>query len=144
MKAQLNRVPHDPPRSYGDCYRTCVAALLDLPADDVPHVFSHGQDGPTAHAAMGAWLAARGQRLIWMAFGATTTLDEICTTIEAYNPGLPAIIGGLSRPGCGHFVVAQHGVVACDPAPGSHKEAPLIGPHDDGMWVVCFIGVNLR
>lgn len=143
MRAQLNSVAHAPPHSFGDCFRVCVAAVLDLDATEVPHVFDKGQDGPTAHAAMDAWLALRGLRLVWTAYMAPATLGDVLATLEAYNPGLPAIIGGQSRPGCGHFVVAQHGRVVCDPAPGADKEAALCGPYDDGAWCVGYMGVAL-
>lgn len=145
MRLQLNTVAHNPPHSYGDCFRTCVAVMLDLPAEQVPHVFSRGEDGPTAHAAMDAWLAGRGLELMWVIYpGDTTTLEQVMRSFEVNNPGLPVMIGGLSRPGCGHFIVAQHGEVACDPAPGRDNEAALIGPHDDGMWVVGILVARLN
>lgn len=34
---------HDPPNSYGDCLRACIASLLELPAVSVPH-FLNGVD----------------------------------------------------------------------------------------------------
>jgi len=46
MRPNFQRYPyHDPARGvYGDCLRTCIASLLDLATDDVPHVLHDDSD----------------------------------------------------------------------------------------------------
>lgn len=116
--------------------------MLDLPAAEVPHVFSKGEDAETGLAAMSAWLAQRGLRLVWVYFNGDATLDRLLEVVGVTNPGLPVMLGGLSRPGVGHFIVAQDGRVVCDPAPGERQPA-LVGPHDDGTWCMVFLGAHL-
>ncbi len=35
------RVPHNPPHSYGDCFRACIASILEM---DVPHFLDGNED----------------------------------------------------------------------------------------------------
>ncbi len=48
MTPLTQRYLHNPPETYGDCYRACIASLLDLGLDDVPHFYDRitlGMDG---------------------------------------------------------------------------------------------------
>lgn len=38
------RIKHDPPNNMGDCFKCCVASILELPYEDVPH-FVQLKDG---------------------------------------------------------------------------------------------------
>lgn len=142
MRPQQQLLKHDPANGvYGDCFRTCVAAMLDLSAEDVPHVFDrHYDDGDAAFAAMNAWLAERGHRLIWSAYEEGVDFDRMVTTISTMNPGLPFMVGGQSSPGTGHFIVCMDAKVACDP---SLSPTGTLTAHDDGLWHVYFIGSKL-
>lgn len=45
-----------PPHERGNCYQACVASLLDLDLDEVPHFLMHDDWAPRAQA----WYAERG------------------------------------------------------------------------------------
>ena len=30
------RVPHNPPHSYGDCFRACIASILEMDVPPLP------------------------------------------------------------------------------------------------------------
>lgn len=134
---QLNR--HDPLMGvYGDCFRTCIASVLDLHPAEVPHVFDkHHDDGDAAMAKMNEWLGGRGLRAIWIAYQGDTPRSRLLSILGDMNPGLPFLLGGQSRPGVGHFVVCMDGEIVSDPSPTPTGD---LAPHDDGLWHVYFIG----
>lgn len=45
-------------RVAGDCWRACIASILDLPAEQVPHFVQ--EHGGFFHTETVRWLAARG------------------------------------------------------------------------------------
>lgn len=49
----------------GDCFRACLASILDLPTLEVPHFFAESDD---MHGATKAWLAPRGITFLPMYF----------------------------------------------------------------------------
>lgn len=44
MRRVTTTIPHDPPRSYGDCLRAALASLLGVDAVHVPHFADGGQE----------------------------------------------------------------------------------------------------
>ncbi len=83
----------------GNCLQACVASVLDLPLDAVPH-FSAFLWWPEA---LRLWAKGEG----WEVKGETTSTvpDRLC------------IVGGVSPRGFAHVVVGQHGRVVWDPHP---------------------------
>ncbi len=120
-----------PGAEVGDCFRCCVATLLDLPRDDVPH-FAGGPDGAAAWVVRTQeWLAQRGLLYI-----------QVTDFVWPWVRGLSAplvIAGGKSPRGVkgGHAVVVE---VTCngwrlihDPHP---SRAGIVGePEDYGLFV---------
>ena len=49
----------------GDCFRACIASILDLPTEDVPHFFAESDD---MNGAAAEWLARRGVNFLSMYF----------------------------------------------------------------------------
>lgn len=68
----------------GNCFQTCLAALLNLPVHEVPHFMDTDETPVQQHAATARWLAARGWVIVyitpdwltceWFALGSTTLL----------------------------------------------------------------------
>lgn len=143
MKPQKQLFRHKPSEGiYGDCHRTAIAIVLDLDAADVPHFMdgSAGQGGADdAHDRCEAWLNERGIATINILFPGAVPVEEILTTIAACNPrGRPAfILGGRSRNGVNHSVVACDGEIVCDP---SLNDSGIIGPCEDGFYWLTFFG----
>lgn len=147
MRPQLQRVRHDPSAgTYGDCFRTAIAAMLDLDAEEVPHVFGTSDRathlGHEGHAEMESWLAARGLAPIWVPFDGAATFQAVLEAIGSHNPSAPFGVCGQSKPGVQHYVVGMGGKVVCDPS--GRDEPHLIEPCTDGFWWVMFMGANLR
>lgn len=106
---------------YGDCYRTCIAMLLDRSPIMVPHfaqiaIEQYGSDDgmlPT-HIARD-WLRSEGYRLVHIPFHAN--VKEY--VLDWFGPDVPYILLGASPSGAkdyGHCVVAVGNLqTLCDP-----------------------------
>lgn len=101
---------HDPPDSIGDCFRACIASILELPADEVPHFGRLAWPDENMDVIAASWLALLLNRelVYWDAplFRGDPLWD------------LPLIASGKSpRSEAHHAVVWQYGKVAHDPHP---------------------------
>lgn len=133
---QRNR--HDPENGvYGDCHRAALASLLDLPIDDVPH-FMEGlgpKDGEIFNRLQEQFLRSHG--LTPVIFAISGTLETVLEQCEVWNPGQLYLLGGESRSGFGHTVIAGSGKIVHDPHP---KEVGIVGPMDDGYYWITYLG----
>lgn len=130
---------HDPPHSIGDCFRCCIASLLELPAEAVPHFMADdwGKDKDfTWYGKLNGWLAARGVVLLELGpipdeFHGPKWFESIAAGgFDAFH-----VMSGMSPRGFRHSVVARNGVVVHDPHP---DRTGLVAPGDDG-WQYGFL-----
>jgi len=119
IRAVMQEHEHSP-EMPGDCLRACVAAILGLERDDVPHFARYGLDDPEPDH--GGW---------WFALvGFCDLLDPSYRVQEVEPDDLPApsssradlfgmyLAGGKSpRGGVSHVVVARGGQTIWDPHP---------------------------
>lgn len=143
MTPQKQLYRHDPDNGvYGDCWRTAIACLLDLPPEDVPHM--HVDSGVPNMAEqdrrMNEFLASRGLMLIGVPFPGEMTLETLLAAVEVYSSGTRALLTGKSRTGCNHIVVLHQGAIEWDPA---QTDSGIIAPADDGYWWVNWLGARL-
>lgn len=105
MKRVTGIVEHNPPESYGDCFRAALASVLGVDAQHVPHFL---EDGITVGwlDRLRAWCFARGLYHI--------TLDPHTTLPPGYH-----IAFGTTEAGNQHCVVMDGEVQAHDPSPNS-------------------------
>jgi len=60
MKPVKQSILHDPENNqYGDCFRACIASLLELPIDEVPHVLNSPKPSRWYEDIL-QWLGKRG------------------------------------------------------------------------------------
>ena len=131
---------HDPDNGiFGDCYRTCLAYILGLDRDDVPHYITTMDKECWAKEIQpkyDTYLADRG----WQELAIPVTeapLDQILEWSKTRTPfAVRAMLTGRSNTGCNHVVVINNGEVELDP---SIDEAGIIGPCDDGFYWVTWI-----
>ncbi len=135
MLKQKQKFKHDPDNDvWGDCFRTCIASLLDLDANIVPH-FAHGcnttEEWEKCYQQTDEWLKERG--LYFVQIPLTGDLETILEMMNNSNPTLNFLICGESKNGTNHNVVCRGGEIVCDP---SLDDSGIVGPTDEGViWV---------
>lgn len=139
LRHQIQANRHKPDEGiYGDCARTVLACLLDLPRDDVPHFAEDDPDTSTFNHRIDNYLAEHhGLARVSVLYPADNGLDPILESIGLMNPGLRFILTGKSKTGVNHVVICQDGKIEHDP---SITQAGIIGPCDpDGFYWVTFL-----
>lgn len=123
---------------YGDCHRTCIAMILDLDRDEVPHFMSDcppglPPDDPRSQAAEQAerdWLLARGLVPVYVPYTGDLALTTLLDQLKIVARGTAVILGCTSGRGGNHSVVVYDGLVY------NPNEGIIVGPMQDGMWWV--------
>jgi hypothetical protein len=130
---------HDPPQSYGDCLRACIASIMDLDPEHVPHFADLAATGTEARASARRWLGLRGLTITAFALD-DQPLQDVLDWMGANNPDTTWMLFGSTtsdtRAGGDHVVVCQGGAVVHDPAwvPTSIKRVGSCGYWE--IWVV--------
>ena len=135
MRKIDNLVPHDPENGkWGDCHRVCMAMIMGLHPEEVPHFYRDGEnaDRDVQQRRIEDFLKEHGLVQGHMAFNAE--LDEVLNTTGLLAPGVAFILGGTSRRGCGHSVVCLDGKIWHDPT-GSG----IVGPMADNHYWLTFL-----
>lgn len=96
----------------GNCWEACVATVTGIPLEEVPD--GRPSAGRADWTEVHRWLAGRGWSLTWW----TLYPDE------TRLPRQPCILGGTSRAGYGHAVVAVNGEVVHNP--NTREDAELV------------------
>lgn len=114
MIKHIATVAHKPEQGkWGDCFRTTIAAILDIEeVSSVPHFFDNGIDGEAGLRACDEWLSTRGLRLCIIGFDEddfSLILDSFC------DMPVPHIVIGETADGP-HCVIAYDGAVLHDVA----------------------------
>lgn len=117
---------------FGDCYRTCLAMMADVPRDTVPHEHRKFADATEQHQMFAPWLNEQGLAIAAFRFSGAD-LDWVKLAMETWNPGLPCILSGKSPRGTSHSVVMLPGGEILDPHP---DQTGLVGPESDGAWTI--------
>lgn len=129
------RVKHDPDAgTYGDCVRACVASILDLDAEEVPH-FYHDNDPQTGMTRIRAFLNDIDLAPFFAHYDKSTPLREILQVMGQMNPNVHYILWGATNEG-DHVVVAKDDKIVHNPSwyPTAIVKAPSYG-----MWSVMVI-----
>lgn len=124
-------VKHAPPDSYGDCFRACVASLLEV--DDVPHFYFDGPDADVARERLTKYLRELHSLAPYIVAFPGDDLDAVLSGIEHDNPGIKfMLICGIAEYGA-HAIVCGDGRVLHDPFywPVMHDYEPI-----EGMWTI--------
>lgn len=128
----------------GDCWRTCIAMVLDMDRDDVPHFCGSVPVGtPVDHPlhiesslTEKAWLAERGMVMVPMAFHPDTTMDIIREHFAMHAPDAAVILLCSFGHGVNHVVVLYNGDVY-DPL--GQMDLASYKPGVEGVWWVYVI-----
>ena len=140
MRPVMCRNRHEPPKSYGDCLRACIASIMDLHPEHVPHFADGGRDGAEVRRLAREWLS-HPWRLTITAFALDDQpLQDVMDWMGANNPDTTWLLFGSTTrapaANADHVVVCQGGAVVHDPAwvPTSIKRVGTCGYWE--IWVV--------
>lgn len=114
---------HNPPKSYGDCIRACVASMTG--DERVPHVFD---DRPACDSwqALRDYLRDKGHGIALFA------VDDPFEEMAENNAGILYML--LCRThNSDHAVLCRNGMVVHDP---SNIPSEIVGKHSSGFWIV--------
>jgi hypothetical protein len=135
MIPALCRVKHDPEAgTYGDCMRACIATMLSLDTEDVPHFYHDDCDGVTGQARIRDWLALRGYTMFITGIEGYATWADIMEMMSGNNSGVAYLLIGTLESGGRHAVVCQGGTLFHNPAWIAEPFKPAAEP-----WVICVI-----
>lgn len=109
------RTKHDPPHSYGDCVRACIASMLDMKPEDVPHFWDNDATTVDAMEAMRQWLAPLGLAPYIVSYP-PVPVRELLAAVGSDNPTSRYLLFGTTGDGGGHCVVARGGEIEWNPA----------------------------
>lgn len=137
MRPQLQRFLHrEEEGQFGDCHRTCIAMILDMDRDDVPHFMDNvpansPADSPeckAAEAAERAWLAELGLVPVYIPYLGEMPLEELVVHLNHTVRGAAVVLGCTSSNGTNHSVVFYEGQIY------NPNASSVAGPMVDGMW----------
>lgn len=143
MKPQKQLIKHDPEKSdWGDCTRTCYAALFNLDAKDVPHFCD--RSGEDHIVRINRWLEERDCRLANFAFNHDPM--ETMKMMANMNPSLYYIMGCASAI-ANHSVLCLGDRVVCDPGLSveaiEHDGSELKRCSDGYTWIDIVVPLSL-
>lgn len=127
------------PGRWGDCYRTAVACLLELPPEEVPHFYEEAvaddaEDkwdfNKAIPAWINSWLAERGiVRMMVTINGEAPMVLHYCSLMSG---GMPYLLSGINAAGASHVIICQGSKMVWDPSP---TEGGLAGPLRFGSYL---------
>lgn len=121
MKLQKQRYNYADPQG-GDCFRTCIACVIGMDRDEVPHWQASSGEHPSIQAE--DWLNARGLEFE-EAYHQADSVQAALDWMTAWVGDEPFLFYGQTRRGTCHCVIAQRGKIVWDPA---NYDASVIGP----------------
>lgn len=136
MKPVMCKVLHNPPSTHGDCVRACIASILEMNSDHVPHFFHDGCDGIIADSRIQDFLALHGLVRFTIVHPGDISLPELLAAMSDINPRAHYMLTGTTSQGGIHMVVCRGGAIVHDP---DHCGWRIVGPiSGDGAtgWVV--------
>lgn len=137
-------VPHKPDEGKnGDCLRACVATILDLGREEVPHFAADikpGEDGWLALDRLTVFLRQRKMVPLFFAYngGHPASYDEILKQVAHFNGDAHAILLCGARGGTDHAVIVKGGAVVHDPGWGGKQSS--YDPTSEGYYGFIFFG----
>lgn len=145
MKPVESVIEHNPPESYGDCFRACIASILELPAWDVPHFALRAfQDDGTDQDAVQecrSFVNTLGFGYVDIPFQ-SDSVDEMLRFCARFAPGTHYVMTARSKRGFAHCVVGFDGEIVFDPTyteePNGHGLVSGIRDDDldtDFIWI---------
>lgn len=132
MTPVMCMVRHNPPHSYGDCVRACIASLLSMPAEHVPHFYHDDCDGLEGVRRIREFLKSIGYGVFTVQYSGEAPLSDVLAVMNDNCPAAYYMLFG-SNSGGNHVVICQNDQIVHDP---NWYKMPIIGPLSTGAWAV--------
>ena len=139
----MQTIPHKPDESLiGNCYPSCVASLLEVSIDEVPHFYEDVKPNEMLPdwkiKEVDDWFVSRGipRVLIWHNYE-FWKYEDFMDYMQELNPNTYYILSAKSITGVAHAVICLGNEIVHNP---NGKE--IVGPLDDGAWGFEIIGVK--
>ncbi len=135
MREQKQLYRHIPEqRLIGDCWRTCIACILDVAPDTIPHYYEMfwGQGeviSDKVHEATNKELK-KSYGVVFVETPLEATYEQLRTYLKHYYKDMYVIVGCNSKNG-GHSVIMKNDDYMWDPA---IDNSGCVGPMDDGYY----------
>lgn len=110
MKPVDQEYLHNKDGAVGDCFRACIASILEVPIAAVPHFALLGSRW---HRVAEAYLSALGRQLLWETGDPPKGVWAIVTVQSPRNPDVK------------HSVIYRDGVLVHDPHPSKAGGEPV-------------------
>lgn len=148
MKFYKQLCAHNPPESIGDCFRTALGCLLDLPPEAVPHFVKahYEEDDPenkNFKAHVREWLLPFGYAMIQMCFmlAQDDKISDVLEHIARVNgDDVLYLLTGKSILGP-HVVVCRGSGIFWDPSP---QNTGIVAPINGCVWAEFLIPSKMR
>ena len=133
-------VPHNPPHSFGDCHRTAIACILDIPPDRIPHI-AGVMNGKAWLRNMNDALHPLGYQIASISFSGCIQRAELMAMMQSLNPTVYYILIGVNKREVRHAVVCRGGSVAHDTNASSEGVVSPVYDDDlkDYFWIIHFL-----
>ncbi len=131
------RIPHKPEEGkYGDCFRACVASILELGANDVPHFSDGDPGGEEMHRLLREFLAPKKLTSVFVGFDASEGFANVMEMFDMMNGHIHAILFCANDSG-NHAVVIKGGKVVHDPSWGGKRSEyfPIVDANAYGFLI---------
>lgn len=130
---------------FGDCYRTAIACVLEMPPEEVPHFYNGDHstlDLDECWIEITGWLNEMGYNIIPVTYDGEYSLDQILSHGARTANGMHWFLSGSSG-SSGHVVVCKDNEIIHDPSKKSRSSGGLIGPCNNGFWEVEILVKNI-
>lgn len=138
MTPAMCQTKHEPPSSYGDCLRACIATIMDLPPEQVPHFADKGATAQEALAHARQWLGEQGLTIATFGLPGSEPLSDVLEYMGSVNSTVTWLLFGSTdlEAVSLHVNVCHGGQVVHDPAwvPTSIKSPYREG--DESVWQI--------
>lgn len=132
------RVKHDPERGeYGDCFRACIASLLEIECPENVPLFI--KDGEIDIHHLTNWLDGKGYAPFFVTYDAVNTRQEVMRIMDVMNSNALYLLFGSTSEN-DHVVICKGDAVLHDPA--WIKRDLLFPNKGSGCWVVMVIAIK--
>ena len=117
----------------GDCYRACVASLLECSLDDVPNFMDGFPNVDEFNVRVETYLRGHGYGRASFAYDGDLLMGGVLAMMAEMARDVYYIFSGQSPRGTDHAVIALNDAIIHDPNRG---EPPLVGPLSTGHWLI--------